>query len=244
MRFSLFLFIIILCSCNSAQKELTAQDIIDISIKKSGMDKVSNASITFDFRDRSYKADRKIGVYKLQRYFENDTITIEDYITNDSYKRFVNNKLEVVADSMNVKYSNSINSVHYFSVLPFGLNDAAVHKKKLPDVTIKGKEYYKIEIRFSENGGGEDFQDVFIYWINKQSFLIDYLAYEYQTNGGGKRFRVATKQQLVNDILFKNYDNYKPKLDTINLIDLDKAYQENNLIKISEINLENITVKL
>ena len=132
----------------------------------------------------------------------------------------------------------------YFSVLPFGLNDAAVRKKKLPEVSIKGKEYYKIEITFDENEGGEDFEDVFIYWINKQTFLIDYLAYEYHTNGGGKRFRAVTKENLVNGIRFADYDNYKPKNDTLKLKNIDKAFQDNLLLKVSEINLENIAVKL
>ena len=72
--------------------------------------------------------------------------------------------------------SNSVNSVHYFSVLPFGLNDKAVSKKLLSDITIKGVDYYTIQVTFSEDGGGDDFDDVFLYWVQKESFKLNYLA--------------------------------------------------------------------
>jgi hypothetical protein len=150
----------------------------------------------------------------------------------------------MVADTMAFKYSNSINSVHYFSVLPFGLNDKAVHKKLLPSLTIKGKEYYKVEVTFSEKGGGEDFEDVFVYWIGKSDFLIDYLAYSYHTNGGGKRFRVLKEQCNINGIRFVDYHNYKTLNANLKLVNLDKAFENSQLKKVSEIVLENITVKL
>jgi len=149
-----------------------------------------------------------------------------------------------VADSMAPRYSNSINSVHYFSVLPFGLNDKAVQKKLLKPTTLMGKEYYKVEVTFSKNGGGEDFEDVFIYWVGKEDFLIDYLAYSYHTNNGGKRFRVLKEQCVKNGIRFVDYHNYKPLRKTISLIDIDKAFENKQLKKVSEIILEDINVRL
>ena len=138
------------------------------------------------------------GNFKLIREFD----SIIDGLTNDGFERFINLKKQTLSDADSTKYANSVNSVHYFSVLPFGLNDKAVHKKLLPSSTIKGKEYYKVEVTFSENGGGEDFEDVFIYWIGKQDFLVDYLAYSYHTNGGGKRFRVLKEAIVKNGIRF------------------------------------------
>jgi hypothetical protein len=140
-------------------------------------------------------------------------------------------------------YSNAINSVHYFSVLPFGLKDKAVRKKLLKSTTLKGKEYYKIEVTFSEDGGGEDFEDVFIYWIGKEDFLIDYLAYSYHTNGGGKRFRVLKEACLKNGVRFVDYLNYKSLNSSVSLFDIDIQYENNKLKKVSEIILEDIKVK-
>lgn len=219
---------------------LTAQQIIDKSILASGTAKITNSKISFIFRDKLYKAIRKNGEFELSRSFNTTT----DVLSNAGFQRYLNNTAVEIQDSLALNYSNLINSVHYFSVLPFGLNDKAVLKKRLLSSTIKGKEYYKIEITFLEDGGGEDFEDVFIYWIGKKDFLVDYLAYAYHTNGGGKRFRVLKEQCNRKGIRFVDYYNYKPKNKKIELINLDKAFENNQLRKVSEIILENITVEI
>ncbi len=231
-------------SCATKETPLTAQQIIDKTILRSGADKVKNAQIRFQFRDKKYIAIRKNGDFRLERTFNKATSIIKDVISNNGFNRFVDSLPFVVVDSMAVKYRNSVNSVHYFSVLPFGLNDKAVQKKILPSSTINGIAYYKVEISFSENGGGEDFEDVFIYWIGKENFLIDYLAYSFHTNGGGKRFRVLKEQCNKNGIRFVDYHNYKPLNIDVALIDLDTSFEKKQLKKVSEIILENIEVTL
>jgi hypothetical protein len=242
---SFFLIILTLfISCARKETPLTAQQIIDKTILRSGADKVESSQITFQFRDKSYKATRKKGAYVLDRTFKNDSSIIKDAISNKGFMRFVNHLPFAILDTMATRYSNAVNSVHYFSVLPFGLNDNAVQKKQLPSSIVKGKAYYKIEISFSEDGGGEDFEDVFVYWIGKEDFLIDYLAYSYHTNGGGKRFRVLKEQCNKNGIRFVDYHNYKPLKTDIALIDLDISFEKKQLKKVSEIILENIEVTL
>ena len=240
MKFAKILILFLLVTACKKEPNFTAQEIIDKSIAKSGSQLVNNSLITFDFRDKYYSAERKNGVFKLKRSFD----SITDILSNNGFVRKINDLEIDLQDSISNNYANSVNSVHYFSVLPYGLNDAAVRKKLLPSSTIKGKEYYKIEITFSEDGGGEDFEDVFVYWIDKQSFLVDYLAYSYHINGGGKRFRVLKEQCVKNGIRFVDYHNYKPLDKTIKLTDLDKAFEKNQLKKVSEIVLKNIEVTL
>ena len=243
MKYRYFLIlIIVLSACKTETKSLTAQEIIDKSILASGTQQVENSEISFEFRNNEYKAVRNNGLYKLYRTYTKDSLVINDVLTNDGYTRKENDILVTVPDSMKVRYSNSINSVHYFSVLPYGLNDKAVKKRLLKASNVKGVDYYKIEITFSENGGGEDFEDVFIYWVRKDNFLIDYLAYAYQTNGGGKRFREMKEQCIKNGIRFVDYVNYKPLEKNTKLVDLDKAYENDKLEKVSEIVLEDIRV--
>lgn len=245
MKYCLLFILMIAVSCKPTEKKLTAQEIIDKTILYSGADLVANAEISFNFRNRTYVAHRKNGIYKLRRFeIYKDSIVTEDVLTNNGFKRLINTKPIILSDSNKMKYSNAVNSVHYFSVLPFGLNDKAVHKKLLASSTIHNKEYYKIEITFSEDGGGEDFEDVFIYWIGKNDFLIDYLAYSYHTNGGGKRFRVLKEQCTKNGIRFVDYYNYKPLDKNIALVNIDEAFENNQLKKVSEIVLEDIDVKL
>lgn len=245
MRNFLFLVFIVFASCKQKDTSLTAQQVIDKSMIVSGADKVSNSKIEFDFRDIKYTALREKGNFRLFRSFIDENLgMISDLVSNDGFERVVRGHLYQVPDSMAVKYSNSVNSVHYFSVLPFALNDSAVHKKLLKDVVVKGKSYYKVEILFSEDGGGKDFEDVFIYWLGKEDFKIDYLAYNFLTDGGGMRFREATNERFVNGIRFVDYNNYKPKNASTKLENLEKAFENNGLEKLSEINLENVKVDL
>lgn len=240
MKYISFFILTILISCTPSKPALTAQQIIDKSIIYSGADKTANSQITFRFRDANYSAIRKNGHFKLIK--TNNAVT--DILSNNGFKRFSNNQEINISDSIAKKHANAVNSVHYFSVLPFSLNDKAVHKKLLPSSTLNGKEYYKIQVTFSKDGGGEDFEDVFIYWIRKEDFLIDFLAYSYHTNGGGKRFRVLKEECVKNGIRFVDYFNFKPKSNDIQLVALDKAFLENRLTKISEIVLKDIQVKL
>jgi len=239
----LFIFII---SCKPSPKNLTAQEIIDKSILVSGSDKIANSELKFTFRDKQYIANRKSnGSFKLTKKFKDEKLGfVSDVLSNKGFKKLINGTPYQLNDSIANIAANAVNSVHYFSILPYGLNDKAVNKKLLLPSSIKGKEYYKIEVTFSENGGGEDFEDVFIYWIGKEDFLLDYLAYSYHTNGGGKRFRAINKELIENGIRFVNYDNYKPLDESLNLIDTDKAFEENRLKKLSEINLEDISVTI
>ena len=244
MRYLSLFMLLFLISCVSLEKELTAQQIIDKTILYSGADKIDASKITFKFRDKEYAAIRRNGSFKLFKSFKKDSAIIVEILTNTGYERSINAQLIKVQDSMVSRYSNAVNSVHYFAVLPFGLNDTAVHKKLLKSSTVKGKEYYKVEVTFSKNGGGEDFDDVFIYWIGKEDFLIDYLAYSYHTNNGGMRFRVLKEQCVKNGIRFVDYHNYTPLKKTSSLIDIDKAFENNELKKVSEIVLKDIEVKL
>ena len=243
MRYLIYFCLLFLISCTQVEKALSAEQIIEKAILFSGADKIGNSEVSFKFRDKEFEAIRKNGSFQLFRTFTKDSVSIKEVLTNNGLQRLIDTKVVQVPDSMVSVYSNAINSVHYFSVLPFGLKDKAVRKKLLKATTLKGKEYYKIEVTFSEDGGGEDFEDVFIYWIGKEDFLIDYLAYSYHTNGGGKRFRVLKEACLKNGVRFVDYLNYKPLNSAISLIDIDMEYESNQLKMVSEIILEDIKVK-
>ena len=241
-RFLCCLFLVSLTSCKTDKKLLTAQQIIDNSINMSGVDKIHNSTLSFNFRDKIYIAERNSGVFVLKRISEMKEVQIEDQLSNQGFQRLINSRPSIVADSMAVKYIESINSVHYFSILPYGLNDKAVQKKLLGETKIRGDNYYKIQITFSKENGGVDFDDIFIYWIRKGDFKIGYIAYLFHTNGGGMRFREVRKEHIIAGISFVDYDNYKPKNSNIKLENLDKIFEKGELEKISEINLKDIKI--
>ena len=132
---TLILFVI---SCNT-KKIVSAQDIVDKSIEVSGGEKYLNAEISFDFRDKRYRSIREGGKFQYERQFQDSIGIIKDVLNNAGFERYINNELANIPDSMSVKYTSSVNSVHYFALLPFGLNDAAVNKSNLGEITIKDK---------------------------------------------------------------------------------------------------------
>lgn len=244
---SLFFLVFICVSCKKEvkPKQFSANAIINKSIEISGGELIKNSTIEFDFRDKHYKAVRSRGAFSLFRTFTSNADSIVDILNNEGFERIINDNLIQVADSMIPRYSASVNSVHYFSVLPHGLNGKAVHKTYLGQSKLKGKDYHKIKVTFSEDGGGEDFEDVFIYWINTQTFKADYIAYSYnEADGLGLRFREAYNERYINGIRFVDYNNYKPINENATLENLDSLFEAGSLSLLSKIELKNISVNL
>jgi len=224
------------------KKELTAQEIVDNSIADSGGKLFNDHQVTFDFRDKSYVSENVDGQRVYKRISDLDTTTIIDIKRGDDFERYVNDSIVMVHDTMAVKYANSINSVHYFVRLPYGLNDAAVNKEFLGKETIEDKEYYKVKVTFDQQGGGDDFEDTYLYWFDLKTFKPEYLAYDFHTDGGGQRFRKAYNERYVNGIRFVEYENYKPKDDSSGILEIGQRYNEGELELLSKIELKNITV--
>jgi hypothetical protein len=233
-----------MAACDQKEEPLTAQKIIDKAIERSCNGYCEKVSVEFTFRDRRYLRKRYGGSFEYQRITFGDHDTITDVLSNDGFKRFINDTLVNIPDSMVVKYSNSVNSVHYFSQLPYGLNDNAVNKKLLGNDTINNNIYYEIQVTFDQEGGGKDYEDVFIFWIDQNDLTVDYLAYEYFTDGGGIRFREAYNERVVNGIRFMDYNNYKPKSKDADLRDVDRLFEEGKLDLLSKIESEDLKVTL
>ena len=242
------LMLLILLSCQTTVQESTpeqaAQDIIDAAILAAGGERYTQSSMTFTFRDKTYMAARNGGRYQFERKIKEGTDFITDRLDNTGFERTVNGELITLTDTTAEKYANSVNSVIYFASLPYGLNDKAVHKKHLGNVQIKGQPYHKVQVSFSEEGGGKDFEDTFIYWIHEQEHTVDYLAYKYHVDEGGIRFREAFNARKVEGIRFVDYNNFKPKGDykTIDLATTDQLFEQGKLQLLSKIILEDVTV--
>lgn len=243
MKYFIPFLTLLLISCNQNKTELTANQVIDKAIETAGGHLYENAEVTFTFRNIIYKSERQNGQFSLQRILP-DTLNTIDIITNEGFYRLQNGERVTLPDTLAFKYMESVNSVHYFNQLPYGLNDPAVHKKLLEPVTIKGKEYYKVEITFSKEGGGVDFEDLFIYWISKDNFTVDYLAYKFFTNDGGIRFRESYNPRVIEGIRFVDYKNYRPEGKDIDFYEVDALFEKEELVELSLIETNKINVRL
>lgn len=241
-RIVVFFLLFLIFSCkNEKLPDVVAQEVVDQSIMVSGGALYKASGVTFDFRNREYALKLENNKRVMQRSFIEDSSKIID-IKKEAFQRFIDGKEVMVADSMAVKYFNSINSVFYFALLPYGLNDPAVNKKYLGDVKIGSHEYYKVQVTFDKENGGEDYEDIYLYWFNKENFKPDYLAYKFKIDGGGLRFRVALNERIVNGIRFVDYENYAPKSKKIDFFKIEELYQKKELKLLSKIELENIKV--
>lgn len=234
--------LLLFVSCHQKDTELTAQDIVDKSIALSGGRLYKTSQIDFDFRDAHYrlKIDNKQRI--LERITKNDSLTIRDIKEPKDFNRYINDSLVTLVDSVANSYANAVNSVHYFAYLPYGLNDPAVHKDLVGMSEINGESYYKVKVTFDKVGGGDDFDDTYVYWFNSKTFKPDYLAYEFHVNGGGQRFRKAYNERVVGGIRFVDYMNYKPKVLNTSIMAIDSLYNNGRLELLSKISLENVTV--
>ena len=218
-------------------KDLAADLIIDKVIEVACKGNFDKASIAFIFRNRTFKCTRLNGNYQLERIKTDSLNVIHDVLSNDGFKHFINDSLIITSDSQSSKIGDGVNSVHYFIQLPYGLNTPAVHKKLLGTDAIMEVEYFEIEVTFSEEGGGIDFEDRFVYWIHKENYTVDYLAYQYATNGGGIRFREAYNVRVIEGIRFVDYNNFKPKSKKVMLENLDTLFEKGDLKLISKMKI-------
>ncbi len=232
---------VLFVSCSHPQ----SQDIIDKTIARCGGELYKHSKITFLFRGADFSILRNKGKFEYTKTFT-DTLgnLIHDKLNNYGFTRTVNGKTIDLSDIKKEAYSNSLNSVVYFASLPYPLNDAAVRPKMLGTTKIGNEEYYKLEITFSQNAGGIDYKDRYIYWINADDYFIDYFAYYYHVNGGGSRFRKLINKRTVNGIFFADNINYKADGILENIEDYETALKNNTLEKVSEIIYEHVEVTI
>ena len=239
----LFISFIFLTGCSIAEEPLTAQQVIDSAIEAHGLNLLEGKKLAFSFRDKQYSLFKENERYTYTRSFQDSLGYVEDVLVNSSdFKRFIDNKEFALDEEWSGKYANSVNSVLYFIQLPLPLNDPAVIKKYLGPTKLKGNDYHLVEIRFEEEDGGKDFEDVFLYWFDLETFTLDYLAYSYITDGGGVRFREVINRREVDGIMFQDYINFKPDVKTTPLREIAALFEKDELIELSRI--ENYDIQI
>ena len=131
-------FLIVSCK-EKVRTALSAQEIVDKSISVSGGEQYRTNDVFYKFRDYQYVSEWKDRDRILKRIRLTDSTKVVDVKGSRGFNRFVNDSMVPLKDSIANLYANSVNSVHYFAYLPYGLNDPAVNKELLGEVTLRGK---------------------------------------------------------------------------------------------------------
>ncbi len=236
-------FILIGFACTTkAPKDFDPQVLVDHAITAHGAN-LSGRKVSFDFRDRTYTLRRGMDSYTYMRAWHDDSLGfIQDIlIKSQDFTRFQNGDSVLLDEEWSGKYARQVNSVFYFFQIPYVLNDAGAVKKYIGEFKIHDEPYLAVQVTFTEDGGGEDFEDVYIYWIHKEFSTIDYFAYSYLTDGGGVRFREAINRRKAGGLLIQDYVNYRADKGTP-LVSLPGLFDGGKLEELSRI--ENTKVKV
>ncbi|WP_305952010.1 DUF6503 family protein [Emticicia oligotrophica] len=234
-----------LLSCQSTPKDAKAKNIVEKSIEVHGGKRYDNFKAEFDFRKFHIKFIHQTENggslrFQYERSSKDSLGNITtDMINNEGFVRKNNGVQVKLSEKDIIKYTNAVNSVAYFVLLPFKLRDKAVNLEYVGEIIIENKKYDKIKVWFDKAGGGNDFEDIYCYWFNQDTHTLDYIAYA----NGGPRFRRATTRQNIGGIIFQDYENYVITDIKAQTNDYDKAFIAGKDSLLSVIENKNITVQ-
>ena len=235
------ILVLFLTSCVEEQESCGTTEelgirVVNDAVEAHGGNAYLTISLSFKFREYNYTWEESKGYYKYTRQLVEDSTNTIDILEDGEFSRLTNGIENNLSSEMMDKYSSSINSVIYFLALPYKLKDDAVKA----DYSGELENHNTVAVTFKEEGGGEDFEDEYFYWFNKETKELEYFAYNYQVNGGGARFRAAYNPRVVAGILFQDYVNYEAPVD-VPLKDLLDLYLADSLKELSRIETENIS---
>lgn len=239
---SLFVFLGFL-SCQRSGGEDQLETVVNKVVETHGAQHFASKKVAFNFRNKRYSLERLSDRYIYTRSYEDSLGLVEDQLVNSSeFTRSINGEGIELTQEWQERFGNSVNSVLYFVEILYRLNDGATFKSYEGTTTIRGEKYHTIKVTFKEENGGEDFEDQYLYWIHAEDFTLDFLAYNYKTDGGGVRFREAYDREKIGGIVFQNYVNYKPASKATPLEELPVLFDQGKLKELSRIVNENIEV--
>ncbi len=225
----------------SEDAQARGRDIIRRAVRAHGHDKLAEATVQFRFRGTPYRMSRRGGRYRFERTVRRNGRVLAEVLTNDGYAPTLDGQpLSLPAPQRDAR-RRSLNSVVYFASIPFVLEDPAVRPRAGEPMTIKGRIYDTVEVRFTADGGGDDHDDVFLYWFDRETARLDYLAYSFRTGEGGVRLRVATDHTEVGGMTFIQWENYGLPDRRIPLDTLPARWLESRLPRLSAIRLDALT---
>ncbi len=222
-----------------AQNPDLAQEVVDSAIAVHGGDLYMRSEIAFSFRGKNFTVQMGENSFRYTcKYEVGDKTFVDSYNNRGEFTRLIDGN-EVSEVQGRSEAISQVNSVPYFALLPFKLNDPAVVKEYVGEVAIRDQLYNKVKITFQGEGGGKDPDNVFYYWFHKENGTLDYMGYSKY----GNRFREAINQRQVGGIIFNDYINYKSdEQNEPDLANYDQLFQEGKLRELSKIIHEDVTV--
>lgn len=234
-----FLWMICLCqSCVTGTNE--AKVVIDQAVKMHGGDAFEGSRFSFDVSGKHYTILNKKGNPELHRMWNNSGVeTIESLQRNKVY-RSIKGDTVLLDDKEQEQLEYDLREILNYALLPYGLNDRSVDKHLDGQIQINGEDYFQIQVSFSEDYHFIANCDHYIFWINAEKKTLDYIAHKCDQNG--IKFSVAIHRRKIGEILFADYQIYRPKDANTPLEHLPHLYELGQIVSDDEILLDNVEV--
>ncbi|HEX7069459.1 MAG TPA: DUF6503 family protein [Rhodothermales bacterium] len=231
-----------LASCQSPSE---AELLVRRSIEAHGLDRLRHGVLSFDFRDRHFELHRNGGRFRFTRTYEDSTGAYYEVLSNDSLYRLRDGEMVTLTERDARILHEAINSVQYLATLPLSLTDRAVQEEVFDTVDIGGEPYVKVNVSFTEEGGGRDWTDRYVFWFHRDRHTMDYFAYDYESGDGGTRFRQAINPRRIEGVLIQDYLNMTADpLIGHEIARYDEFIGTDSLKLVSRIMHENASVRL
>lgn len=208
------------------------------AVEAAGLASPAALQLDFTFRGTPYRLwlDGRRSVYRREVKGPDGSVRV-DRLEGDAFTTTAT----VDADARGA-LQRSLNSVAYFALLPRPLLDDAVVARDLGLSTLGGRTWHTVEVRFTEEGGGDDHDDVFRYWLDPQTHRIGYLAYTFATGQGGVRVRQAVRHQEVGGLVLVDWANFGRNGQGLSIDDAVRDLEAGTLPELSTIALEGVEV--
>lgn len=243
--------IILLVGCQSGpdSSHPSASAIVDSAIAVHGGEVLDRAVVSFDFRGDQYRLRQNEGQFHYRRvYTDSLDRTVTEGFSNEGVYRVVEGDTVELSESERGSVNTTVNSVSYFALLPHPLDDPAANPTYSGRDTLNGVPYHRIRLTFQQKGGGQDWQDIFMYWFRTDTYAMDYLSYAFglapSDTDTGTRFREAYNVRRVNGVRVADYRNYT--LDTLSYNRMERYpafWAQDSLELVSRVAIDSVQVK-
>jgi len=242
-------FLLIGCQTDTSPDRPSAAAIVDSAVAAHGGAVLDRAEVEFTFRGDHYRVRQDEGRFHYRRtYTDSLGQTVTEGLTNDGVYRVVAGDTVSLSDDERGGIHTTVNSVTYFALLPHPLTDEAAQPSYSGRDTLDGTPYHRIRVTFQQEGGGQDWEDVFMYWFRTDTYAMDYLAYAFGLAPGdteqGTRFREAYNVRRVEGVRFADYLNYTS--DTLSYDGMDRypsLWAQDALERVSRIEIDSLAVR-
>ena len=232
------------------QGETEALALIDRARTHHGSAWLDRAEVRFSFRGTPFVLRRDDGRFRYARTLTDGLgRTVEEVVDNAGAHRFVDGAEVALTAAEAEALTTAVNSVAYFALLPAPLTDPAVRARLLTPDRVGGEDYDRVEVTFARDGGGQDFQDRYVYWLRQLDGRIGHYAYTYDVSPGdtsraatGTRFRVPVGARRVGGALFQDWRNLSA--DSLGRIErFGDAYDLGRTFEVSDVVLDSVRVE-